>query len=216
MRSLPFVMPTLAPVLRALAAAFAIAAGPATAAAQGGEPPLAPFAAQKLSVMPVQLLRADTAAPLKPAGWAAARREIDDSIRTALYERGIGSKWSYASDIERLAKRNSSYVSDPLALGVSQLRGRALKADEPAPPMLVSNLRSLIALGDSRYALIPVELSFEGRGADAHALLRVVVVDGRGGTIVFAIDVIVPAGGRFDAPRIGALAQRVADLVIAR
>lgn len=184
--------------------------------AQGGEPPLAPFAAQQLSVMPVQLLRADTSSPVKPAEWATVRRELDDSIGTALAERGIGRKWAYAADIDRLARRNAAYVSDPYALGASGLRGRALKPDEPAPSVLVSNLRSLVALGDSRYALVPAELSFEGHGADARAVLRVVVVDGRGGTVVFAIDVVVPSGPKFDAPHIGGLAQRVADLVIAR
>lgn len=188
----------------------------ATAGAQGGDPPLAPFAAQKLSVMPVQLLRADTASPLKPAEWATVRREIDDSIGTALSERGIGRKWAYAADIDRLAKRNASYVSDPYALGASGLRGRALKPDDPAPPVLVNNLRSLVALGDSRFALVPAELSFEGHGADARAVLRVVLVDGRGGTVLFAIDVVVPAGAKFDAPHIGGLAQRVADLVVSR
>ncbi|MEA3247709.1 MAG: hypothetical protein U9Q74_16280 [Gemmatimonadota bacterium] len=188
----------------------------ATAGAQGGDPPLAPFAAQKLSVMPVQLLRADTASPLKPSEWATVRREIDDSIGTALSERGIGRKWAYAADIDRLAKRNASYVSDPYALGASGLRGRSLKPDDPAPPVLVNNLRSLVALGDSRFALVPAELSFEGHGADARAVLRVVLVDGRGGTVLFAIDVVVPAGSKFDAPHIGGLAQRVADLVVSR
>ncbi len=181
-----------------------------------GEPPLAPFAAQAVSVTPVQFLRADSAAPLHAAQWAAVRLELDDSIGVALAERGLGKKWAYAADLARLAKRNVGYVSDPYTLGAGGLRGRALKPGEQAPSVVLNNLRSLIAIGDSRYALVPVELAFTGRGADARMALRVVVLDGRGGEVVWYSDLMAVAPAQFGSAEIGALAQRVADLVIAR
>lgn len=206
---------TLAAIAAIAAASATLAGAPHRAHAQP-EPPLAPFAAQTLSVTPVQFLRADSGAPLRPSQWAAARLELDDSIGVALAERGLGRKWAYAADLARLAKRNAGYASDPYVLGAGGLRNRALKAGEQAPAMLIDNLRSLIALGDSRYALVPVELAFTGRGADARMVLRVVVVDGRVGTLTWYADLVAPAPAHFGSPEIGALAQRVADLVVAR
>ncbi len=196
------------------AAGLVVAAAPHPVLAQGE--PLAPFAGQKVSVMPVQFLRVDTTAPVKSQNWAVVRRELDDSIGVAIAERGIGRKWAYAADIERMAKRNAVYVSDPYALGAGGLRNRAFKAGEPAPPVLINNLRSMIALGDSRYALIPVELGFAGSGAERHPVLRVVLLDGRAGQITWYADLPGVSSASFGSADIGALAQRIADLVVAR
>ena len=187
----------------------------AAPAAPQGEP-LAAFAAQRAAVMPVQFLRGDTAAPVQMAQWAAIRRELDDSIGAALSDRGLGKKWAYAADIERLAKRNTGYVSDPYALGAGSLRSRQIKPEDQAPMILVNNLRSLIAIGDARYALVPVELSFSGSGADARAVLRLVMLDGRLGQFVWFGDLAALAGTGFASAQIGELAQRVADLVARR
>lgn len=183
--------------------------------AQGG-PPLGSFAAQTISVLPVQFLHADSTSPVQAARWASVRRELDDSIGTTLAELWLGKKWAYAADLERMAKRNAGYVSDPSTLGAGGLRARVLKPGEPAPSIVINNLRSLIALGDSRYALVPVELGFSGSGADARVVLRLVVVDGRVGQVVWYTDLAAPGNGKFGSAEIGDLAQRVADLVIAR
>jgi len=178
--------------------------------------PLATFAAQRVSVMPVQFFRADSAAPVRAPDWARVRKELDDSLGAAIAERGIGRKWAYAADIDRMARRNATYANDPYALGAGGLRGRALKPEDKLSPVLVGNLRALIALGDSRFALIPVELSFARSGAESRATLRLVLVDGRAGQVVWAGDVAGDAGAAFSAAGVGALAQRVADLVAGR
>ena len=82
--------------------------------------------------------------------------------------------------------------------------------------LLLNNLRSLIALGDSRFALIPVELAFVGRGPDAHPVLRIVLVDGRAGQVTWYADLAGQPGAVFNTAAIGNLAQRVADLVAQR
>ena len=204
--------------LLSLFALFALFSAVPVAAswAQTGEPPLAPFAAQRVSVLPVQFLRGDTAAPVSQAQWAVVRSQLDDSIGTAIFERGVGNKWAYAADLARLAKRNTGYVSDPATLGAGSLRNRALRADDQAPTVLLNNLRPLIALGDSRYALIPIELAFAGKGPDMQAVLRLVLLDGRGGKLIWFADLTVPAASEFSSAQIGALAQRVADLVAGR
>lgn len=187
-------------------------AGGARVAGGQGEP-LGPFIAQRVSVLPVQLLRADSTAPLRAPGWPAARRELDDSIGAAMAERGVGRRWAYAADIDRLAKRNTGYVSDPYALGAAALRNRTFKPGEQAPALVIGNLRSLIALGDSRFALVPVELSFAGTGADRMAVLRLFLLDGRIGQVIWFGDVAAPAATTFGSAEAGVLGRAVADLV---
>lgn len=192
------------------------AAQATTPGAQQAPQPLAAFGAQRVSVMPVQFLRADSAAPVRAPDWTRARKELDDSLGAAIAERGIGRKWAYAADIDRMARRNATYASDPYALGAGGLRDRTLKPEDRLSVVLANNLRALIALGDSRYALIPVELSFARSGAESRAMLRLVLVDGRAGQVVWAGDVAGSAGAAFGAASVGALAQRVADLVASR
>jgi hypothetical protein len=188
----------------------------ATAGAQEGQP-LAQFAAQKVAVYPIQFLRNDTTAPVRQADWPNVRKEFDDSLGAAIAERGVGKKWTYAPDLIRLAKRNAGYVSDPSTLGAGGLRPpRPLKADDQAGPTLVSNLRSLTALGDARIAMVPVELGFEKKGADVRATLRVVLIDSLAGQVIWYIDLAVPTGTSFGHAGVSALAQRVADLVAPR
>jgi len=181
-----------------------------------GEPPLGGFASQKLAVMPVQFLRGDSLSLVKSADWAALRIALDDSIGGAIAARGIGKKWAYAADIARLAKRNSDYASDPYSLGAAGFRNPQKKPGDPAPSGVVNNLRSVIALGDARYALIPVDLWFGRKAGATHPILSVVLVDGRAGSIVWFSDVIGDAGTTFSAAEIGALAARVADLISPR
>ena len=213
-------MPTHPVSLRTALVAWLALAAPAIGAAQGaaagpGEP-LGGYVSTKVSVMPAQFLRGDSAAPVKPAEWAKLRLELDDSLGTAIAERGVGKKWAYATDIARMAKRNAAYTSDPYALGAGSLRVRPLQPGEQASAGIVNNLRSLIALGDSRFALIPVELSFARKGAQVVPTLRLVLLDGRSGQVAWFGDVAGRPGTGFAAAEIGALAQRVADLVAAR
>ena len=166
--------------------------------------------------MPVQFFRADSASPVKPAAWATLRKELDDSIGVAIAARGIGKKWAYAADIVRLSKRNSEYVSDPYSLGAAGFRNPKKKVGDPAPSAVVNNMRSLIALGDSRFALIPVDFWFSNKGGVIRPVVHIVLVDGRAGQIVWFADVPGDPGTKFSSAEVGAFAQRIADLVAVR
>jgi hypothetical protein len=74
------------------------------------------------------------------------------------------------------------------------------------PGLLADNLRSVTMLGDTRFALIPVELRAEG---DA-VVLRLVMADTRVRNIIWIGDLRSPGGKGM----VEALATRVADLVI--
>jgi hypothetical protein len=169
-------------------------------------PPLAHFAAQRVAVMPAQLFRADTIGWSREASWPALRAELDGALAAALKERGMGTRWAYAEDVVRTAKRNPIYTSDPTALGVGRLRGTPPKPGETIAPILADNLRPFTALGDTRYALIPVEL----RGDGESVILRLVLVDTRARTVAWFADLRGVAGPAM----IEALANGVADLFI--
>ena len=199
--------------LPALTALFVASA----AAAQNPKPqqPLAPFVAQRIIVLPVQLLRADSGAFVNSAKWGAFRKELDDSIGSAIAERGLGKKWAYAADVVQSARRNAAYTSDPYALGAQPLRGAPIKAGDKIPELFGTNLCALIALGDTRYALLPIEVVFQKSGNLQRAALRLALVDGRGGLFLWIGDVASDPAASLTPAMIGSLAARVADLVIA-
>ena len=91
-------------------------------APQKPQPPLSPMASQHLMVLPVQLFRADSGAWITQSGWGKFRRELDDSIGSAIANRGIGKTWKYASDVVKIAKRNPEYVNDVYSMGVQAMR----------------------------------------------------------------------------------------------
>lgn len=198
--------PVLAVLLLATAAAAAQPPAP--------QPPLAPFVAQRIIVLPVQLLRADSGALVDAARWPAFRRELDDSIGSAIAARGLGARWSYAADVVRSARRNAAYTSDPYALGAQPMRGATIKPGDKMPEVFVSNLRALIALGDTRYALLPIELAFHRSGARQRAALRVALVDGRSGLFVWIGEVASDPSASLTPAIVTSLAARVADLVV--
>jgi hypothetical protein len=205
--------PRLATVLLACAATAAATA----AAAQRPKPlpPLAPYVAERIIVLPVQLMRPDSGGWLDAARWGAFRKELDDSIGSAIAERGLGKKWAYAADVVKSAKRNAAYTSDPYSLGVQPMRGVPLKTGDKLPTLFNSNLRTLIALGDTRYALVPIELAFFSikDSNQRLAALRLALVDGRGGVYVWVGDVRSDPATTLTPAVISSLAARVADLV---
>lgn len=178
---------------------------PTSAPAPGG-PPLGSFAAMRVAILPVQLWRADSTGWSKGESWATLRAELDSLIGETLRERGMGSRWAYAADVVRSARRNPTYSTDPFAIGVGRWRALPPKIGDDLPALIADNLRPIAALGDTRYALIPVELRVE---ADA-TILRLVLVDARIRNVVWVGDIGVTAGRNF-APL---LAGRIADLIV--
>jgi hypothetical protein len=185
----------------ALPAGAQQAASPAAPA-----PPLAPFTAMRVVIAPAQLWRADSIGWSKSLPWAATRTSLDSAVQAVLEERGLGRKWAYASDVVRAARRNPMYASDPMSLGVGRWRTTPPAAGEELPGLLADNLRSVTALGDARHVLIPVEL----RAAGDAVILRLVLVDTRTRTVIWAGDLLSPAGARM----IEELATRVANLIV--
>ena len=86
------------------------------------------------------------------------------------------------------------------------MRAGELTTGTELPQLLADNLRTLTALGDARYALIPVELRVQGEGV----VLRLVMADTRARAFVWVGDLAAPGG----AGMVSHLATRVANLIV--
>jgi hypothetical protein len=170
------------------------------------QPPLASFAAMRVAVVPAQLWHADTIGWSRDAQWSVLRPQLDSAISQTLRDGGLGAKWAYAGDVVRSARRNPLYSKDPATLGVGRWRNELPKPGDDLATLLADNLRSVSALGDTRHALIPVEL----RGDGDMARLRVVLADTRTRSVVWAADLRAPAGPEV----LAALAQQLAALIV--
>jgi hypothetical protein len=192
-------------------------APPAARAAPRRGSPLAGLAGQHIIVLPVHYVRADT------TGWSSRIGEpratlaaLDSAIERALAERGFRTDWTYPPALARSAKRNAGYVSDPYSLAAERLRVGARPTDGQVLEPLASQLRSIVAVTDARYALFPVELRFEPLADhQARPVLRVVLLDARGASVRWMGDVRGAAGTDINATTLESVAFALADLVAA-
>lgn len=231
----PKLVAIVAPVLAALGAAATFAAcrkpapqtpAPATApsdtarAAQAPvrtASPLAGLAGQHIVVLPVHYVRADTLGfSARITDQRATLAALDSAIERALGERGFRTSWSYPPALARSAKRNAGYVSDPYALAAERLRAGVRMPDDRLAEPFASQLRSIIAVTDARYALFPVELRFE-RLTDGRIrpVLHVALLDGRGSSVRWMGDVRGAASTDITPATYESVAFALADLVAA-
>lgn len=198
------------------APASGAAAAPAPAPVRAASP-LAGLAGQNIVVLPVHYLRADTmgfaARITDPRATLAA---LDSAIERALGERGFRTSWTYPRALARSAKRNAGYVSDPYSLAAERLRFGVRNSDEGLKEPLASQLRSIVAVTDARYALFPVELRFE-RLSDGRMrpVLRVALLDARGSSVRWMGEARGAASNDITPATLESVAFALADLVAA-
>jgi hypothetical protein len=179
--------------------------------------PLERMAGQQIIVLPVQYLSGtDT------LGWqqqvpnrAAFLAALDDQIEAALAARGLGRAWTFGREMERASKLNSILITDARSLSAEWLRGRVLPETTVRDP-LAGQVRGLVGLKGSRYALLPVELRFENRGAGTGvAILRVVMIDSRMALIRWVGEVASDPMRTLSPALTASVATHFADLVVA-
>ncbi len=188
---------------------------PGAAVATKPPPPLSPMASQRVMVLPVQMLRADSGAWIDQSKWEKFRRELDDSIASAISNRGIGKTWRYAADVVRIAMGNPDWVSDVYSMGVQPMRSVKYKIGDPIPDLFNNNLRLLIGIADTRYVLLPVEIWFAKKGDLQIAALKLALVDGRGANFVWLGEVGSDPATSYSPAVINTIASRIADLIVA-
>jgi len=179
--------------------------------------PLERMAGQQILVFPVQYLSGtDT------LGWqqqipdrAVFLAALDDQIQAAMVARGLGRAWTFGREVERASKMNSILMTDARSLSAEWLRGRVLPETSVRDP-LASQVRWLVGLKGSRYALLPVELRFENRpGGTGVAILRVVMIDSRMAQIRWVGEVVSDPVRILSPALTASVASHFADLVIA-
>lgn len=176
---------------------------------------------EKVAVAPTYTLRV---AP--GLAWAGSigphrdvQRQLDDGIAAVLADRGATKSWVFPPELVRSWERNSTYATDPYALGEEPLRSPALTAGARIPDPLASQLRTISALHDGRYVLLPVELRFEPdstAGARAvRATLHLVLVDARLSEVRWTGVARSDPSPSFGPPVLASLATHVADMIVA-
>ena len=149
------------------------------------------MAGQEVLVLPVQYLSSTDS-----LGWqqqipnrAAFLAALDDQIEATMAARGLGRAWVFGREVERASKLNSILITDARSLSAEWLRGRVLPESSVRDP-LASQVRGLVGLKGSRYALLPVEFRLENRGGGTGvAILRVVMIDSRMALILSLIHI---------------------------
>jgi hypothetical protein len=142
---------------------------------------------------------------------------LDSAIVAELDARGTARLWVMPEALTRSAKRNPAFNSDPHALSAEALRAGVRRTNPRLGEPLASQMRSLVALTEARFRLIPVELRFEPQPAGAtKAILRLVLVDARLAEIAWQADVTTDVASPItSAAIVTGLARRVADLLVA-
>jgi len=192
---------------------------PAATPQQPAGRPLAPLATQAVALFPAQYLRmgdSTVGAPrLGPA--PAVLASLDSALAAELALRGTARSWVMADALTRTARRNPAFTSDPHALSAESLRPGVRRTNPRLGEPLASQMRSLVALTEARFGLIPVELRFEGGPTSGtRAILRLVLVDARLAQIQWSDDVSTDVTSTSSTREIAAaLARRVADLLVA-
>jgi hypothetical protein len=167
------------------------------------------MAGRPVVVLPTQYVTYGNRVAARDADSSTAllMRIVDDEIALSLRSRGV-TQWTSARDISASARRNMGLTADPHALSALQVRRITRASEDPLPEPFASQVRSLTALRDARYALLP-------RGT-----LRLFLIDSRTARIVWAGEVSGESSEMgSELERVTAfakvLAGRVADLVTA-
>ena len=157
--------------------------------------PTAGIAGARVPVLPLTLIAAEDS-----LGWQAtlgdrlaALAAADSVLGTLIKARAPEVNWVLPDELRREAHRSPSIATNPDQMGTALLRAEKM---EMMPDPLRSEMRTLVALADARYALVPAALVYrrmvgstdpkglpDGRSRMATAELSIVLVDGRLGRI---------------------------------
>jgi hypothetical protein len=215
-------VPRLHSLRAAAVLALAACGGRAAASHEAAPPPAArPLAA--LAAQPILLLPLQAVYPADSLGWSARiadegafRRRVDDEIAFVLRSRGATPQWIMPETVARAVRRNPGFAPDPYGLAAAPLAPGTSLRDGAVPEPLASQLRALVALGEARYTLVPVDVRFLKTADGGVAAMHVALVDARASRLRGAFDVRTDTMSTFSEPAIAtSLAEKLADLIAA-
>jgi len=181
--------------------------------------PLAWLAGQRIVLTPVYRIREGDV-----MGWAAQiprsrelLRALDSAIAGELAQRGLEKQWVYPADLARSTRASPTYTVDPNALAVEPLRNPGLAQGGKIGDPLATQLRTIIAMHDSRMVLLPVELRFDrDKSGQGIAVLRAVLVDARTGDVRWVGEASSDPSPAFSRALLTSVANHFADLITVR
>lgn len=178
--------------------------------------PLGAMAGRPILVLPVQYLVFPDSLAYKPQLGLSGQflTALDDSIAASLGDRGLRS-WTFAPAITASARRNMGMTADPHLLAAERLRRLVKPGDDPVSEPLASQIRSLVALREGRYVILPSIIRIESSAAGARGALLLYLIDTRTSRIAWSGEISSDASRSF-ATIAGTVAERFADLVVAR
>ena len=143
---------------------------------------LAPLAGAPIAVLPVTYLVADSGIAGLPATRAGRVAWADSVLEEAFLSRGPEAKWIWPAELRRIARRAPGMVADPDQMGQSVMRSPNLK--KVFDPLL-ANLRSLVAMTNGRFVMIPAEIRFTNGAGGVTAEMTLVLADARSGSVAW-------------------------------
>jgi hypothetical protein len=168
---------------------FTAACAPAVVATAQDQPApslaVSPLAGQRIPLLPVSYLVAEPAVDSLLASDRTARMAWADSILAqAFTSRGPEVVWVLPEELRRVAQRAPNLVSDPDRMGQALLRSTSIKR---VPDPLRSYLRSLTAMTDSRFVMVPAAVRFtiDSSTNDVRAETILVLTDSRNGAVLW-------------------------------
>ena len=187
--------------------------------ARAPEQTLAAYAAQRVVVVPVGMVRAPDSLGwvARLGGTRALARRLDTLIARTLDARGLAARWVLPAELSRAYERNRGYAADPYQLVWTPVRSPNFKTGERYGEPLSSQLRTMIALhDDARFVLLPIELRFEREPGSAagRAVLRAALVDARS-TEGRWVGELTSAPTADASAAIGGVVDSLADLFVA-
>ena len=151
----------------------------------------------------------------QPAAFLLA---ADSAVAREASARRLSSNWVFPAELIRSAKRNPTYATDPNAIraGDAVRRLERNSRGQLAEPV-ASQLRVLAGLHDTRYVLVPVELSFEPASAGkGQVVLHLALLDIRGARLQWSGNVTSDAASALTPAVLATLAGHAVDLFVAR
>lgn len=143
---------------------------------------LAPISSQPIPVLPVTYIVADSGVPGMPAARMAQLTWADSVLAEALQAHGPEATWVFPPELRRVAKRGAGVVADPDRMTQAVMRfSNVSKVPDP----LLSNLRGLIAMTNSRAVMIPAMWRITNTPEGAKVEATLVLVDARTGTVMW-------------------------------
>lgn len=141
------------------------------------------MAGQRVMVLPAQPAPGQVPEAAAPGEAPEAVVGLDAGIAAALTRTAPGVEWVHASQVERVAARNPALEIRPRQLAVGSFhRARVNNIGDP----LFGQLRTLAALVDARWALVPVAAGYaEAGAAQVRVEIAAALIDTSGGAVVW-------------------------------